>query len=295
VKMDVAAVALWLLVAVAALVCLAAGAMAFHLRASDAAGNGLAQAYLACTLGLCWLLVGVLLLVAGLRAPHPSAGDPSWTWIGRAALVLFLVAIGGQAAGFAALCTARDSGLLRVLLQLGVAAVPLAFVVHAAWRGLGVPVPAGLATWGCAAVVVLGSGLAVAALASASGGRRAAVRTPLDRVTYPALLVLRMEAVHVVRGAADVRGLPEACQADELLVIDALGRTATLRRTGAPLADADAFALEERHEAMDVPAVVGLLLRIAKLHADPQRDAEIRRLLPMQRDVSGLSFVLTRS
>src|SRR5690606_21140883 len=116
VKMDVAAVALWLLVAVAALVCLAAGAMAFHLRASDAAGNGLAQAYLACTLGLCWLLVGVLLLVAGLRAPHPSAGDPSWTWIGRAALVLFLVAIGGQAAGFAALCTARDSGLLRVLL-----------------------------------------------------------------------------------------------------------------------------------------------------------------------------------
>jgi hypothetical protein len=286
-------VLLCVLVALAALGAGAAVLVAGQLRSSDAAGNGLAQAYLVVVVAVTWIVVGISLLIAGLQTPHANCPpELPWRAFGWAAAACWALALLGQVAGLAALFDGGSRGALRMLLQAGAGVVPLAFVLHVAWRGLGLPLPATFATLGLLAVVTIGSLLpAVACLA-----RRAAAATAAQQqsIAYPALCLRDDRDVRVLRGAEDLRAVP-ADTLDVALLIDANGAT----WTAAPLAgQADTTAGAEPELApgpvLPFAAIDARVLAIERLHADPAEDAKVRRLVAMQADVTALTFVLPR-
>lgn len=276
---------------IAALACVLTGAMAGQLQSSDPAGNGLAQAYFVFALALTWLLVAMVLILVFLRAPAMALPAPlSWSMIGIATGMLFLLAVAGQFIGMRWLFDAANKGGWRHVLSATAAVVPLAFVVFAAWRGGALPVPAMLATWGCGAVVVVGSLLPISAGAfTALRAKGPHVLTVFD-VSYPALLLNGEKAVRVLRYAEDleqVRTNP-AEPFSELLLVDADRTTYSLGRTG------EVVDVERNAEPIDFDTLCARLLRMPRLDPEPEKDAELRRLIALQRDVTALSFVLPR-
>lgn len=274
---------------VMALACVLTGAMASQLQSSDPAGNGLAQAYFVFALALIWLLVGTLLVVVFVRPPVIIPPEPpSRPAMGAVVATLFLIAVVGQCLGMRWLFDAANKGTWRQLSCLAAAVVPLAFVVFAAWRGAGLPVPAVFATWGCAFIVVVGSlvpmGPRVLSALKATGPK---VNT---QVTFPALLLNGEHAVRVLRYAEEleqVRTGPAEPFA-ELLLVDANRTTYVLDPSGVSV------TLVRDTEPIDLDLLCARLLRIPRLDPDPAKDAEVRKLIALQRDVSALSFVLPR-
>ncbi|MBL8897748.1 MAG: hypothetical protein JNM84_08975 [Planctomycetes bacterium] len=111
------------------------GAMAANQRGSDAAGNGLAQAYLVVGELITWSLLALLLLFALLRAPHHEH-DPARSWLplDLGCVLLFLIAAPSQLPASYLIGQSRTPRLLRALFAAAASAVPLAFLAHIAWR-----------------------------------------------------------------------------------------------------------------------------------------------------------------
>ena len=270
----------------AALASLLTAAMARELHSSDPAGNGLAQGYFVVAEAVTWLLVLVVLAITGLREPHPHCpATAPWRTIGLVATLLLVVAIAGQFAALRWLFEAGNRGAMRTVLQCGTAAVPLSFVLFAAWRGIGLPLPMSGVLWGCAAVVAVGSAAPLAMLLG-----RVAPKAPLtitvDNLAYPALLLDGRDAVRVVRYADDLRtvGTQLPPEAARYLLVDANCTTYALQ--------GGATVTLTRQGALDIAALRTRLLELGPLHPDPAEDARIRHLIAMQHSVSALSFVL---
>lgn len=276
---------------VAALACVLIGAMATQLQSSDAAGNGLAQAYFVFSLAFTWLSVAMLLIIAFLRPPAIAPPAPlSWTMIGVATTILFLLAVSGKFIGMRWLFDAANKGGWRHVLCAAAALVPLAFVVFAAWRGGALPVPAVLATWGCAVVVAVGSLLPIGAGAFTAPRAKDPHVLTASQVSYPALLLTGELAVRVLRYAEDLEQVATypAEPFAELLLVDADGSTYVLETA------VEAVTLKRNAQPIAFDSLCARLLRMPPFDPDPEKDAEVRRLIRMQRDVTMLSFVLPR-
>jgi hypothetical protein len=285
--MTFGAVMLAVVLLVAAGASVLAGVFATQLHASDAAGNGLAQAYFVIVLLVAWAATGIGLATTWFGQPHERHGDGMpWGTFTAVACVLFGVAFAAQFPAMY-LLTTRRLGVSSAVLQIVVAAVPLAFVAYAAWRMFALPVPQSLATWGCVALVIVGSALPIVVLIASPSRAAVAPAAPWQhRVVYPALLVQGTKGVRVVRAADELDVMvPAAFDAPDTRLIDSRG-----------------FAWERRGDAdpscptspMPFATIVGDLLAIPVLHDDPPEDARIRHLLEMQRDVTALTFVLPR-
>jgi hypothetical protein len=209
-------------VVLGALASCVAGALAFDLHRSDPAGNGLTQAYLVIDLGLTWLLVGGVVLVVAARAPHAGLpADLPWAAISWSSIALLVLAIGAQFPAYTFLSDANNRGAWFRVLQWCVPVLPLAFVVHASWR-LGLPLPWQLACWGCAAVVLAGSLVALAG--NAMAGQPAVANQPrAPEIVLPALLVQDGVLVRVLRDREDLRAMPRELvpRLHEPFVVDA--------------------------------------------------------------------------
>jgi len=213
-----------LVLVLALLATVVTGATAFSLRSSDAAGNGLAIAYLVFFFGALWGLLLVVLLLAATRGAGRPPPGLSWTAITAGSLTLLLVYGISQFSAIMLLSDRRVAGPYELALQLTFLAGPLAFLLHAAWRTYGLPAPAWTATGLCAAVV-----LACAALPWPGVmrlGRAAPAMTP-DRVAYPAALLWPGHGLDVIDGPQQLLTVPGprlgVVHADPLL-IDSLFR-----------------------------------------------------------------------
>ncbi len=276
----------------AALACVLTGAMAGQLQSSDPAGNGLGQAYVLFMAGVTWSLVAVSLVVVFARAPGAPATPPlSWATIGSLMALLFLLALAAQFIGLRWLFDPANKGVWRSVLCVLSALVPLAFVVFAAWRGVGLPVPGAWVIGGCAAVIGVGSLLSFGAkVFTAKKAADPDVVTVRD-IPYPALLLDGGRSVRVIRYAEDLEMARASANGpiDGLLLVDAGCATYTLNDgPHGPVT----FARSAEPLAFD--SLRARLLRIPRLDPDPEKDVAVRQLIGMQRDVTALSFVLPR-
>lgn len=281
----------------ATLAWLLAVAMVLGWGRSDPAGNGLGEVYVLGAFAITWLLVAILLELVCRGLPAPVGGEMPWPWgpSGWERWVALGLAAGAQGFGFASLFTSSCCGVTRAVVQAGAVTLPLPFLVHAAWRGFGWPMFFPFATWGCLALLsVAGMGCVGGALAYRWTRRRARERAhhspaPTD-VLYPALLLRPTQSVHVLRGADELLAAlsQDLSSAAAPVLVDCHRGCfrVTLGEGKFTLSRMPQLRMQELHE---------LLLLVPALHADPMRDAEIRRLVAMQRDVSGLSFVLPRA
>lgn len=265
------------LIAAATVASLLATAFAFAAQRGDPAGRGLGQAYLVVALGVAWLLVASAVVAAWLG---PAAA---------AATARDLAAFGALAAGFTSplaslpyLAKAPLRSRWPAVVCGNLFAVPAALLVHAGWRAAVLPLPSAWAVQGCFTLVGIGS--LVPWLARALSRRQPRTAAPL----YPALVLSTPTRVTVVRAAADLAGLPPASLAGDVRLIDADGQPWTLRP------DPTAPVLARAGERMMIAELRALVLAVPRLHEDPDEDARIRRLIPLQRDVVALSFVLPR-
>ena len=285
-------VLLIVLLLITALACLVVGAFASGVRSSDPAGNGLAQAYVVFALGITWCLIALCLIMVGLRAPVPGlAASFPWNTVGSVTLVLFLLAVAAQTIGLPWLFNGSNRGPWRTALCFTTALVPLAFVLFAAWRGAGLVLPAAVATWGCGAVVVLGSLVPIGARAwTTQNAPDPNVITIFD-LAYPALLLHGDRSVRVVRSADDLEDTDPMTAPPfvELMVVDAGLIGYTFSHT-----PSSELVITREAASIAFDALCAQLLRIPKLADNAEKDAEIRRLILMQRDVTALSFVLDR-
>lgn len=260
-------------------------ACALGLGRSDAAGNGLAEAYVAIATAVTTLLVVGALLVA-LGGGHPTDSGEAAATIGCTAL-----AVAMPWPTLRSLFARRSRRGLRTALAGLTALAQLGILLHAADRTFALALPAGLATLG---PVLLGAlALAAPLLTDAVGrARRETSRPSPFAIAWPALVVREGEAVFVVREASGLTTLdpavftrpPAACLFDANATPWTLVPAATLAgwtttRAGAP---------------RPLDDVRTRLLVIPRLHPDPAQDAEVRRLVAMQASIAALTFVLPR-
>lgn len=271
------------LVAAAAAASLLATAFAFAAQRGDPAGRGLGQAYLVVALGVAWLLVAGAVAAAVLG---PTGSDNPAAEAGRG---LDLATFGALVVGFTSplaslpyLAKAQPRGRWPAVVCGNLFAVPAALLMHAAWRAAVLPLPSAWAVHGCFALVVIGA--SVPWLARALTRRQTTSPAPV----YPALLVRSQERAIVLRAAGELAGLPGAWFAGDARLIDASGLPWTLR--GSPAAT----SLTQTGDRMRFPEVCELLLGLPHLHDDAAEEARLRRLIPQQRDVTALSFLLPR-
>lgn len=276
---------------------LLAMAMSFGLHQSDAAGNGLGQAYVVIALGIGWALLALTLLFVLLQAPHADVvGDLPWPWVTFATVVLAGLGLGAHLHALACLFGGRKIGSRAALLRGTFALVPGALALHAAWRLAGLPLPTAVPLWGCAGAVL---GSAALAFTTSAKRRREAHGDQLTfaEIRYPALLLQGRSAVHVLRRPDDVRDLPRAALGPDALLIDAdAGSWRIAAGTGAVT---DLGELPERLRltriaVLTIAEVKGRLLAIERLHGEPQQDRDARARIALQPDVTALSFVLPR-
>jgi len=291
-RLHVIPILLIIVFSLAALAYLAGAAMTFTLHRSDPAGNALGQVYTAITFGVVWLLVVVAAnTAADSEIPPPAGVELPWTALRWAAVPLAAFALCTQYAGLGVLFDRRSRGWRRLLVHASVLLVPLAFLTHAAWRGFGLSLPTAVATWGCLAVVVAGSSFCGFVWWASERERRAGRAKPTaSNLVYPGLLVQHREYVRVLRSAADLHALPVEllAPANAPVFVDANGATFTLQRVPASAG----LAITKQPGIMPFAEVREVLLAIRELHADPAEDGRIRHLIPMQRDITALSFVL---
>lgn len=164
---------LWPLFVAALIGSLLAAAFAWAMQRGDAAGNGLGQLWFLATLATAWLLA-LLLLVAAAFAPVPvDVPEGLSGWLPASMGVAFAGAtLAAQIAGLPAMLGGRLAGR-RAWWPPSLALAPVAVSVYAAWRGIGLPLPAPVALWGCGGVVV---GSAALALGAGVAHRRARAR-----------------------------------------------------------------------------------------------------------------------
>jgi hypothetical protein len=121
--MNIAAVILILL---AVVLTAGIGANVDQLHRSDAAGNGMADAFAYLFAVVVWIIVAVLLLICGARGG--SSGRA-----GFAIVCVFLLAIAGQMVALRLLTASKTEGPAAFLLPIVILAGPILLIIRAAW------------------------------------------------------------------------------------------------------------------------------------------------------------------
>lgn len=287
------------LLVVGTLASLAVGATVLQLRSSDAAGNALAEVYLVAFQGVLWLVLAVTLIVACTRPPRTTA---PWGAINVGTFVLFAIAVVGQVGAMAALSSRSHGAAFRVVLQLAVILPAFAVLLHAAWRGFGVPLSIGVATWGLAAVVL------VSALAPLPVLLRS--RTPVDAedasiaaagIVYPAIVIHRLELVREAASQEDLLAMPtgDIGGPDEPFVIDSRFQIFLIRdghATGRGVRPDGLLPVAGRLIDWEpdgtAESALRILMRVGSFDSDSVKDAGIRAQLGSQGSLEGMIGVL---
>jgi hypothetical protein len=294
---------LGILVALGTLATLFVGANVFSLRSSDAAGNALAQVFLAVAVIGLWLLIGITLVVAATR---PSRVQLQWTAINLASVVLFFGAFAAQIAALKVLSGRNAEGEYRTLVQLAVIAAPTAALVHATWRGLGVPLPSPVATTMVAAVVLVSSVIPVYGIIGPARPPQVAERDPLDDLVFPALLIHNLTSAEIADSANDLRTMPtnhvmlatsEPFLIDSRLQIFVLRDLQLAKSTTGLLVRGQGvepvtFRLVDWEPDGTPDAVRNVVLRAKWLNADREKDARIREKLGGETTLEGMIRVI---
>lgn len=258
---------------------------ALGLGRSDAAGNGLAEAYMAVATAVTTLLVVGALLVA-LVGDHPTGSGEA-----AATLACTTLALAIPWPTMRCLFARWSPRGLRPAIAGLAALAQLGGLLHAADRTFALALPDGLA--GLCPCLLGATALIASLLVGAVGRARLARSRPSPfAIAWPALLVREGEAVFVVREATGLTTLDPGVftqpPAPELL--DANGTPWTLT-PAARLAD---WATTEAGSSRSLADVRARLLAIPRLHPDPAQEAETRRLVAMQSSIAALTFVLPR-
>ncbi len=292
---------LGLLTLVAALLTLAVSATVVQLRASDPAGNGLAQAFLAAGMIALWVVLALALLVAAVRQQrYPLA----WSAINLATTVVFVLAVAGQIACLAQLTGRHADGFVRVLLQSVVIGTPVLVLLHIAWRGFGLPIGERVASSGIALTIAVLSVVSLLCVLRPKSDRPLTV----ESIFLPALLVRDSASVHIVERVEQLTRMSSnylLSRAADPLVIDSHFDIFELRDLKM---QRSALGLLVRGQGMEpvtfrvVPytpsgtpdAVHELLLRVKSLNADPDIDAAMRRDLAKTQTLDEIIAILSR-
>lgn len=227
--MTILNIAIGLALALSFLATCITGATAFSLRSSDAAGNGLALAYLLVFAAVQWGLLGLSFLLASIRGPHASL-QPAVPWPGLTTLaaVLMLIAAAATLASIVLLSDRRVTGPYQLAPQLSLIAGPLAIILHLTWRTYAPPVPGWAGLWLPGAVLAIAAALPWPGIAARPG----ASPMTADRVHYPALLLWEGAGLRIAQSPGDLDPGPAPFPPGEPLVIDALFKRYTLRAGG---------------------------------------------------------------
>lgn len=271
-----------MLVGLGTLASLGTFAMSLGVGRSDAAGNGLAQAYVVVAFLATTLLTVAALLCA--LAFDPPAGPAAWT------TTLGLAGLAGiqPVTTLPPLFATRNGAFVRTTVAIGAIVGQLAIGLHVLWRALGLAVPAAVAVGGVATVAALTTVSPI--LAWPRKPRRRA--DGVFAIAFPALALRPGEAVRVVRDLDELTALGAAflTAAPAATTIDAHGTAWTLQ-PAATLAD---WRATRAAHAVPIADVQTQLLALPSLHPDPATDATVRHLVAMQRDIAALACVLPR-
>ena len=296
-------IVLAILIALGTLATLFVGANVFSLRSSDAAGNALAQVFLAFAVIGLWLLIGITLVVAATR---PSRVQLQWTAINLVTVVLFFGAFAAQIAALKVLSGRNVEGVYRTLVQLAVIAAPTAALLHAAWRGLGVPIPSPVATTMVAAVALVSSVISVYGIIRPATEAQIAERDPLEDLVFPALLIHNLTSVVIADSVDDLRTMhtnhvmlatSEPFLIDSRLQIFVLRDLQLTKSTTGLLVRGQGvepvtFRLVDWEPDGTPEAVRNVLLRAKWLNADREKDAKIREKLAGETTLQGMIRVI---
>ena len=291
---------LGLLLVLGTLGSLVVGATVFQLRSSDAAGNALAEVYLIAFQGVLWLLLAVTLLVAGTRPPRTTA---PWSSINIGTFVMFAIAVGGQVAAMAALSSRAQGPGFRFVVQLAVILPALAVLLHAAWRGFGVPLSVGVATWGLAAVVLAG---AIAPLphflrSRSPAGSQEDPSIAAAGIVYPAIVIHHLGVVREAATQDDLLAMPtgDIGGSDEPFVIDSRLQIFVMREghaTGRGVRPDGLLPVAARlidwEPDGSAESALRILLRVDSFDPDPAKDTALRQQLTSQNSLAGMIEVL---
>lgn len=284
---------LGVLLALGGLLTAIVGGTTLSLRSSDAAGNGLAEVFLAVSVIALWLLIGATLIVAATRPPRLPL---HWPLINASTILLFLIAAGGQFAALQLLSGPRIEGGYRLVVQAAVILTPVVALIHGAWRGMGTPVPVALEL--AALAVLLGSAIPLWGLRATPRPVARAPADPIEAVAYPALLLPGLTRVVEIASAEALRagGRREMLAAPgDTYLIDARFEIFVLREHHHPAGRAGAtpgFRLVEWEPDGTAAAALTLLLRVPAWRADPGQDAAIRQRLAGQTTLEGMARVI---
>jgi hypothetical protein len=287
---------------VAALLTLGVTATVFQLRASDAAGNGMAQGFLAVNMIALWLVLSITVLLTTLRQQrHPL----SWARINLGSFLVFALGTAGQVACLAQLTGRNADGWYRIVLQLAVIVPPVAVLTHIAWRAFGAPVPVRAATLGVGVVVAF---LSISALLGFLRPKKAEPELTADSLEYPALLIRGDSKVEMVLKPADLTSMStnyvvnrptDPLVADSRYLIFELrdlklakGSTGLLLRGQG--VEPVTFRLVPYEPSGTLSDILELVLRVKYLSADPDKDAEIRRDLASAESLADMIAILSR-
>jgi len=265
-------------------------AMASQLHASDAAGNGLAQAFYVGGLALQWLLVAIA-VVGSLWIPATEPMPGATRHLVPVALsAAFAAPLLAHAFALPWLFDADNRGVRRTIVLVASALPPLALLAFVAWRGGFLPVLDVVAAFAGPAIAVAASLTTIGVSVSSRRSRRRRSAVTVTTLAHPLLLLHDGISIAASHHAEATLCLVVADRdRDGLLVVDATGTEWHVRaiENGAPV-----FA--RRTVPLGFAAMRAAILRLPPFDANTAEDAEIRRLVAMQKDVASLAFVLPR-
>ncbi|MBL0170117.1 MAG: hypothetical protein IPP90_05190 [Gemmatimonadaceae bacterium] len=295
-------IVLGIVATLAALLTLAVGATVFQLRASDAAGNGLAHAFLAISVVALWTLLALALVLTALQKQRVA---PPWASINASALLLFALAVAGQAACLAQLTGRQDDGWFRLVLQMAVIAPPIAALTHIAWRAFGAPVPIRIATVG---VGILIGGLSVVSLLGWLRPKPAPRDIDVHALAYPALLVRGTSKIEIIDQPRDLTSMNSnyvVNRPSDPLVIDShfaifavrdlkLAKSALGMLVRGQGVEPVTFRLVPYQPSGTSQSVRSLVLAVTSLSPDPDKDAAMRRDIATAESLDEILAILSR-
>lgn len=285
-----------LLIVVCGLMIAAAGATVVSLRASDPAGNGLAEVYLAGIVLALWGLIGLSLLVAAFRRVRR---DLPWVWIDVTTVLLFVGAAAAQIGVLQQLSGHHSEGVYRVILQLAVVVAPLAALLHIAWRGLASQAPNWWATKLAAVLVILASVTPLWGLQRPAPSQSR--RDRVDDVVFPAVMLREGGSVIVVNSAGELRRMPSPYVSSspappfliderlQIFVLRDLRSAGGARRSPATGETVEVmFNLIDWEPDATPEAALNILLRAGAFGSSLEQDAAIRRTLAAETTLDGM-------
>lgn len=296
-------IVLGLITTLAALLTVAVGATVFQLRASDPAGNGLAQAFLAGSMIALWLALAIALVLTTARQQRYQL---PWTSINISALLLFAFAAAGQVACLAQLTGRNVDGWFRLVLQLAVVAPPVAILAHVVWRAFGAPLPMRAATLGVGIVVAFLSTVSVLGLLRP---KPAPHEPGVDTLSFPALLLRGDSKIEVIAGPDDLATMSSnyvVNRPSDPLVVDShfaifelrdlkMGKGSLGMLVRGQGLEPVTFRLVPFEPSGTPESVRALVLRVKYLSTDPDQDAAMRRDLAKAETLDEMIAIVSRN